>query len=294
MASSSTTTPTTNNQLNTLNSETAVYEYMRQFVDYQENGINLNELSQIRQLDIYLQNCYNRVRDLVNNLRDKQQESPTPSDIQTMLINTLIQAKAIGDKKMQLSQQMLDTTERQSKKLKIAYQKYIESINQQSTSSENNSNEIDSDNEYDSEMNNPRSLSTKLSTTSLWKRKTTTTTTTNNPSTSTINIKRKCVTNSEHNNNDQRERKKATQRNTNSNTQNTNSGNNRKLKLNNDSSSTPSDEPTYCLCSQLSYGSMILCDSKACEIKWFHFNCVNLTTKPKGKWFCPNCRDNRP
>jgi len=41
-----------------------------------------------------------------------------------MLINTLIQAKAIGDKKMQLSQQMLDTTERQSRKLKIAYQKY--------------------------------------------------------------------------------------------------------------------------------------------------------------------------
>jgi hypothetical protein len=55
MASSSTTTPTTNNQINTLNSETAVYEYMRQFVDYQENGVNLNELSQIRQLDIYLQ-----------------------------------------------------------------------------------------------------------------------------------------------------------------------------------------------------------------------------------------------
>ena len=44
--------------------------------------------------------------------------------MQTLLINTLIQAKAIGDKKMQLSQQMLDTTERQSKKLKIAYQKY--------------------------------------------------------------------------------------------------------------------------------------------------------------------------
>lgn len=41
-----------------------------------------------------------------------------------MLINALIQAKSIGDKKMQLSQQMLDTTERQSKKLKIAYQKY--------------------------------------------------------------------------------------------------------------------------------------------------------------------------
>ncbi|CAF0928434.1 unnamed protein product [Adineta steineri] len=290
MASSTTTTTTTstNNQSNTLNNETAVYEYMRQFVDYQENGVDLNELSEIRQLDIYLQNCYTRVRELVTNLRDKQQESQSQSDIQTTLINTLIQAKSIGDKKMQLSQQMLDTTERQSKKLKIAYQKYIESINQQSTTSENNSNEIDSENEYDSEMNNPRSLSTKTSTTSLWKRKTTT----NNPSTSTINLKRKCVTNTEHTN-DQRDRKKTTQRSTNANTQNTNSGNNKKFKLNNDSSSAPSDEPTYCLCSQLSYGSMILCDSKACDIKWFHFNCVNLTTKPKGKWFCPKCRDNR-
>lgn len=55
MASSSTTSAITNNQTNKLNNETAVYEYMRQFVDYQENGINLNELSQIRQLDIYLQ-----------------------------------------------------------------------------------------------------------------------------------------------------------------------------------------------------------------------------------------------
>lgn len=56
MASSTTTAATaTNNQSNTLNNETAVYEYMRQFVDYQENGVDLTELSQIRQLDIYLQ-----------------------------------------------------------------------------------------------------------------------------------------------------------------------------------------------------------------------------------------------
>lgn len=55
MASSSTTSATTNNQINLLNNETAIYEYMKQFVDYQENGIDLNELSQIRQLDIYLQ-----------------------------------------------------------------------------------------------------------------------------------------------------------------------------------------------------------------------------------------------
>ena len=223
------------------------------------------------------------MRELVNDLREQTQASPvredhrlalaelcflqssSASDIQTTLINTLIQAKAIGDKKMQLSQQMLDATERQSKKLKIAHQKYsendlslifvclrcffrllVESITQQSNSNDPNQNEIDSDNEYDHDMGNPRSLSTKASTTSLWKRKATT----NNASASTLNLKRKCVTNSDHNN-DQRDKKKPAQRSTNSNTQNTASGNGKRIKLNNDSSSAPSDEPTYCLCSQV-------------------------------------------
>jgi len=54
------------------------------------------------------------------------------------------------------------------------------------------------------------------------------------------------------------------------------------------------DEPTYCLCDQISFGEMILCDNDLCPIEWFHFSCVTLTTKPKGKWFCPNCRGERP
>lgn len=54
------------------------------------------------------------------------------------------------------------------------------------------------------------------------------------------------------------------------------------------------DEPTYCLCDQISFGEMILCDNDLCPIEWFHFSCVSLTTKPKGKWFCPNCRGDRP
>lgn len=54
------------------------------------------------------------------------------------------------------------------------------------------------------------------------------------------------------------------------------------------------DEPTYCLCDQVSFGEMILCDNDLCPIEWFHFSCVSLTTKPKGKWFCPNCRGDRP
>ncbi|XP_013411723.1 inhibitor of growth protein 1-like isoform X4 [Lingula anatina] len=53
------------------------------------------------------------------------------------------------------------------------------------------------------------------------------------------------------------------------------------------------EEPTFCLCDQISYGEMIACDNEQCEIEWFHFNCVQLSTKPKGKWFCPNCRGDK-
>nr|XP_057924050.1 inhibitor of growth protein 2 [Doryrhamphus excisus] len=50
------------------------------------------------------------------------------------------------------------------------------------------------------------------------------------------------------------------------------------------------NEPTYCLCEQVSYGEMIGCDNDQCPIEWFHFSCVGLTYKPKGKWYCPKCR----
>ncbi|XP_050417363.2 inhibitor of growth protein 1 [Patella vulgata] len=54
------------------------------------------------------------------------------------------------------------------------------------------------------------------------------------------------------------------------------------------------DEPRYCLCNQVSYGEMIGCDNDKCQIEWFHFNCVNLSHKPKGKWYCPRCRGDKP
>uniref|UniRef100_T1H1T4 PHD-type domain-containing protein n=1 Tax=Megaselia scalaris TaxID=36166 RepID=T1H1T4_MEGSC len=53
------------------------------------------------------------------------------------------------------------------------------------------------------------------------------------------------------------------------------------------------NEPTYCLCHQVSYGEMIGCDNPDCPIEWFHFACVGLTNKPKGKWFCPKCNQER-
>ncbi|XP_077572512.1 inhibitor of growth protein 5a isoform X1 [Stigmatopora nigra] len=53
------------------------------------------------------------------------------------------------------------------------------------------------------------------------------------------------------------------------------------------------NEPTYCLCHQVSYGEMIGCDNSDCPIEWFHFACVDLATKPKGKWFCPRCTQDK-
>ena len=49
------------------------------------------------------------------------------------------------------------------------------------------------------------------------------------------------------------------------------------------------NEPTYCICNQVSYGEMVGCDNDFCTIEWFHFGCMNLTSKPKGKWYCPQC-----
>lgn len=53
------------------------------------------------------------------------------------------------------------------------------------------------------------------------------------------------------------------------------------------------NEPTYCICHQVSFGDMIACDNENCEGgEWFHYLCVGLTpeTRFKGKWYCPTCR----
>ncbi|KAG9131734.1 hypothetical protein Leryth_009469 [Lithospermum erythrorhizon] len=53
------------------------------------------------------------------------------------------------------------------------------------------------------------------------------------------------------------------------------------------------NEPTYCVCNQVSFGDMIACDNENCQGgEWFHYACVGLTpeTRFKGKWYCPSCR----
>lgn len=53
------------------------------------------------------------------------------------------------------------------------------------------------------------------------------------------------------------------------------------------------NEPTYCVCQQVSFGEMVGCDNPECTIEWFHFGCVGLSSKPKGKWFCPVCTEKK-
>lgn len=48
--------------------------------------------------------------------------------------------------------------------------------------------------------------------------------------------------------------------------------------------------PKFCLCDEPEYGKMIFCDGDMCPIGWFHYPCVNIVRKPRGNWFCPNCK----
>lgn len=57
------------------------------------------------------------------------------------------------------------------------------------------------------------------------------------------------------------------------------------------SSQTDSDdEILYCVCRKPESGRMIACDSQTCSGVWFHYSCVGLKRKPRGKWYCPKCK----
>ncbi|KAI0883517.1 uncharacterized protein GGS22DRAFT_31894 [Annulohypoxylon maeteangense] len=49
------------------------------------------------------------------------------------------------------------------------------------------------------------------------------------------------------------------------------------------------DEKKYCTCRRKESGTMIACDNDACPYEWFHWKCVGLKSKPRGKWLCPEC-----
>lgn len=49
-------------------------------------------------------------------------------------------------------------------------------------------------------------------------------------------------------------------------------------------------EPLYCYCNQVAYGEMVGCDGANCELEWFHLPCIHLDHIPKGKWYCDDCK----
>ncbi|OJJ51669.1 hypothetical protein ASPZODRAFT_57011 [Penicilliopsis zonata CBS 506.65] len=52
------------------------------------------------------------------------------------------------------------------------------------------------------------------------------------------------------------------------------------------------NEPRYCLCGDVSFGTMICCENQDCDKEWFHLDCVGLSEVPSRttKWYCPDCR----
>jgi hypothetical protein len=49
------------------------------------------------------------------------------------------------------------------------------------------------------------------------------------------------------------------------------------------------NEPKYCYCDQVSSGDMVACDNEDCPREWFHYECIGLTSPPKGSWYCLFC-----
>lgn len=47
-----------------------------------------------------------------------------------------------------------------------------------------------------------------------------------------------------------------------------------------------SQSQTYCWCGGKDIGRMIACDNTSCSLEWFHYDCVGIKRKPRGKWFC--------
>ena len=50
----------------------------------------------------------------------------------------------------------------------------------------------------------------------------------------------------------------------------------------------------WCYCGEGEHGEMIGCDSENCKIKWFHIERLKIPKVPKGKWYCPDRRKNKP
>ncbi|KAB5558077.1 hypothetical protein GE09DRAFT_99797 [Coniochaeta sp. 2T2.1] len=64
------------------------------------------------------------------------------------------------------------------------------------------------------------------------------------------------------------------------------------LEVDDEGQDVDPNEPRYCICNGVSFGTMIQCDNDTCDKEWFHLECVGLPDVPARttKWYCPDCR----
>lgn len=55
---------------------------------------------------------------------------------------------------------------------------------------------------------------------------------------------------------------------------------------------TSQNEPVYCICKRVSFGQMLGCDSmdQCVGGEWYHYSCLGIQVKPRGKWYCDACK----
>lgn len=268
--------------------------YVEDYLDCVENMPDdlQRSLSQIRELDVRYQEILRELESHQESMKRESLDSMTRKKLLNHIQRSLIRTQEIGDEKLQIVQQILDLIENKSKQLEIDYKNLDFGKDQENAEPP----KVDPQPERTSKrarrqrhdgggamggssvgggtsgMSGASSREEAVHEKSEEKASgaaTAATTTATTTTTATAGKKSK----------KKKRRTKATE------------------KERDDSPLDPPidpDEPTYCLCQQISYGEMIGCDNERCSIEWFHFSCVGLTTKPKGKWYCPKCRGDRP
>lgn len=74
--------------------------------------------------------------------------------------------------------------------------------------------------------------------------------------------------------------------------------NNENKKLNSkiqelESAGSKPQKNIWCVCRRPAYGQMIGCNDINCRTNWFHMDCLGLSTRPEGDWFCDSCNHSK-
>ncbi|GAB6032621.1 PHD finger protein ing1 [Chamberlinius hualienensis] len=250
------------NQTNSIDSTNSA-NYIEDFLDYVENlpeDLQRN-ITTMRELDIKYQELMNSLENYYSSISGSTDYALKKKSLQQVK-RLLIKSQEIGDEKLQLVQQIADLIENKTRQLDLDYK----NLGLKPNSGKDQENTEPAKPEIPPERSSKRPRRQRADTSA-------------------------CGLESLHDKNEERQAS--------SSKKNKKKKRKSKAEKERDADSPVEqpidpDEPTYCLCQQISYGEMIGCDNDRCAIEWFHFSCVGLSTKPKGKWFCPKCRGDRP